>query len=96
MSKTPQARKRTLRLVEKKSDGPRERASSDSGKRYLEDFIAATFARWQGHEPEIAILSTTMFILAIAAVFAGADLLFTLLVTAAAAVTIWSPWRNAE
>jgi hypothetical protein len=94
MSKTQQARRKTLRLVER-SQEPQESAPSGEGRQRLEEFIAGVFARWRGHEPEVAILATTTFILAIAAVFAGSDLLFTLLVTAAAAITIWSPWRHA-
>jgi uncharacterized membrane protein len=39
-------------------------------------------------------MGTATLILAIAAVFAGADIVFTLLVTLVAAVTIWSPWRD--
>jgi hypothetical protein len=96
MSKTPQARKKTtLRLVEKRSEEPQEAVPSGAGKRHFEDFIATTFARWRGHEPEIAILAATTFILTIAAIFAGADVLFTLLAAATAAVIIWSPWRDA-
>lgn len=94
MSKTTPTRKKTLRLVEKSDEGPREAPRSRANKRQLEDVIAAIFARWRGHEPEVAILSATTFILAVAAVFAGADLLFTILVVAVAAVTVWSPWRR--
>jgi hypothetical protein len=62
----------------------------------FDTFLAAEVLveRWRGHEPEIAIMGTATLILAIAAVFAGADILFTLLVTLVAAVTIWSPWRD--
>jgi uncharacterized membrane protein len=41
-------------------------------------------------------MGTATLILAIAAVFAGADILFTLLVTLVAAVTIWSPWHDPQ
>jgi hypothetical protein len=34
--------------------------------------------------------------LAVAAVFAGADLLLTFMVVLAAGVTIWSPWRQPD
>lgn len=56
---------------------------------------ATTFARWRGHEPEIAILAVTTLILTVVAIAAGADLLFTLLAAATATVIIWSPWRGA-
>jgi protease I len=59
------------------------------------DLRAVTFARWRGHEPEIAILAATTLILTLVAILAGADLLFTLLAAATAAVIIWSPWRDA-
>jgi hypothetical protein len=62
----------------------------------LARLVASVMARWQGHEPEIAILAATTLMLAIAAVFAGADLLFTLMVVLVAAVTVWSPWRQPE
>jgi hypothetical protein len=58
--------------------------------------VASVATRWRGHEPEIAILATTTFILTVAAAFAGADLLFTIMIVAVAAVTIWSPWRQSE
>lgn len=96
MSKTAPARKKTLRLVEKSNEGPRQPRRSRADRRQLEHFVAATFARWRGHEPEVAILSATTFILAVAAVFAGADIVFTLLVVAVAAVTVWSPWRRSR
>jgi len=96
MSKTTPTRKKTLRLVEKSDEGPQEPQRPRADRRQIEDLIAATFARWRGHEPEVAILSATTFILAVAAIFAGADLLFTLLVAAVAAVTVWSPWRRSR
>jgi len=64
--------------------------------RWCTRLVASVAARWRGHEPEIAILATTTFILTIAAAFAGADLLFTIMVVAVAGVTIWSPWRQPE
>ncbi|MDI6858322.1 MAG: hypothetical protein QME71_08425 [Dehalococcoidia bacterium] len=94
MSKTTPTRKKTLRLVEKSDERPQETRRARADRRQLEDVVAAVFARWRGHEPEVAILSATTFILAIAAIFAGADILFTLLVVAVAAVAVWSPWRR--
>jgi len=64
--------------------------------RSLARLVASVTARWQGHEPEIAILAAMTLMLAVAAVFAGADLLFTLMVALVAAVTIWSPWRQPQ
>jgi hypothetical protein len=64
--------------------------------RWFTRLVASVAARWRGHEPEIAILATTTFILTIAAAFAGADLLFTFMIVAVAGVTIWSPWRQPE
>jgi hypothetical protein len=77
----------------------RRAAEAQAGEallRSLARLIASVRARWQGHEPEIAILTATTLMLAVAAVFAGADLLFTFMVVLAAAVTIWSPWRQPE
>jgi hypothetical protein len=78
--------KRTIRLVET----PRGEAIRNP----LEQLIASIAARWRGHEAEIAVLGTATLIIAVAAVIAGADALFTSLVTVAVAVTIWSPWRD--
>ena len=83
-----------LRLVEKRSDQPVDAPPRQEERNSLERFVASVAARWRGHEPEIAIMGTVTLILAIAAVFAGADILFTLLATLVAAVTIWSPWRE--
>jgi hypothetical protein len=65
-------------------------------RRSLARLVASVTARWQGREPEIAVLASTTLMLAVAAAFAGADLLFTLMVVLAAAVTIWSPWRQPD
>jgi len=81
-------------LAEKRASRAAETPMGDAVGRYLARLVASVAARWRGHEPEIAVLATTTFILAVAAAFAGADLLFTLLVTLVAAVTIWSPWRQ--
>jgi hypothetical protein len=87
-----------IRLVEKRSDqpvdAPPERAERNSLEEFVASVVASVAARWRGHEPEIAIMGTVTLILAIAAVFAGADILFTLLATLVAAITIWSPWRE--
>jgi hypothetical protein len=64
--------------------------------RWCTRLVASVAARWRGHESEIAILATTTFVLAIAAAFAGADLLFTFMVAVAAGITILSPWRRPE
>jgi hypothetical protein len=83
-----------IRLAEKRSGRTVDAPPRAEERKPLEVFVAAVAARWRGHEPEIAIMGTATLILAIAAVFAGADILFTLLVTLVAAVTIWSPWRD--
>jgi hypothetical protein len=68
--------------------------AKEATRNSLEDFLASVANRWQGHEAEIAILGTATLIIAIAAVFAGADVLFTILISLVAVVTIWSPWRQ--
>ena len=83
-----------LRLVEKRSDQSVDAPPRQEERNSLDRFVASVAARWRGHEPEIAIMGTVTLILALAAVFAGADILFTLLATLVAAVTIWSPWRE--
>jgi hypothetical protein len=83
-----------VRLADKRSGRTVDAPPKTEERNLLEEFIASVAARWRGHEPEIAIMGTATLILAIAAVFAGADILFTLLVTLVAAVTIWSPWRD--
>ena len=83
-----------VRLADKRSGRTVDAPPKTEEHHLLEEFIASVAARWRGHEPEIAIMGTATLILAIAAVFAGADILFTLLVTLVAAVTIWSPWRD--
>jgi hypothetical protein len=83
-----------IRLADKRSGRTVDARPAEKERNSLEVFVAVVAARWRGHEPEIAIMGTATLILAIAAVFAGADILFTLLVTLVAAVTIWSPWRD--
>lgn len=61
---------------------------------WTRELAASTAARWGGHAAEITVLTACLAILAALALLAGADLLLTMLVTAAAAVTIWSPWRR--
>jgi hypothetical protein len=80
-------------LAEERANRAAETQLGEAVRRSVSRLVASVAARWRGHEPEIAILGSTTVILAVAAVFAGADLLFTLLVVVAAAVTIWSPWR---
>jgi len=82
------ARARTRRATETQA--------GEAMRRSLARLVASVTARWQGHEPEIAILAAITLMLAVAAAFAGADLLFTLMVVLVAAVTIWSPWRQPE
>jgi hypothetical protein len=73
-----------------------ETSVGEAMRRSLARLVASVTARWQGHEPEIAILAAITLMLAVAAVFAGADLLFTLMLALVAAVTIWAPWRQPE
>ena len=68
----------------------------ESMQQSLARLVDSVTARWRGHEPEIAILSATTLMLAVAALFAGADPLFTFMLAVAAAITIWSPWRQPE
>ena len=75
---------------------PAETQAGEAVLRSLARLVASVTARWHGHEAEIAILAATTLMLTLAAVFAGADPLFTLMVALAAAVTIWSPWRQPE
>ena len=81
-------------LAAERASRTTETPIGDAIRRSLARLAASVAARWRGHEPEIAILATTTLILALAAIFAGADLLFTLLVVLVAAATIWSPWRQ--
>jgi len=80
-------------LAEERASRAAETQLGEAIRRSVSRLVASVAARWRGHEPEIAILATTTLILAVAAIFAGADLLFTVLVVVVAAVTIWSPWR---
>lgn len=81
-------------LAEKRASRAAETQMGEEIRRSLSRLVASVAARWRGHEPEIAILATTTLILAVAAAFAGADPLFTLLVMLVAAVAIWCPWRQ--
>jgi hypothetical protein len=79
----------------------RRRRATETGPgeampRSLARLVDSVAARWRGHEPEIAILATVTLMLAVAAHFAGADLLFTFMLAMGAAITIWSPWRQSE
>ena len=98
MNSRAQRRARTvapIRLADRKPirivDMP---PAKEATRNSLEDFLAAVANRWQGHEAEVAILGTATLIIAIAAVAAGADVLFTILISLVAVVTIWSPWRQ--
>jgi hypothetical protein len=90
------AKVRPIDLARVKTRRAAETRAGEAMPRSLALLVASVTARWQGHEPEIAILAATTLMLAVAAVFAGADLLFTLMVVLVAAVTIWSPWRQPE
>ena len=81
------ADRRPIRIV----DTPPEREATRNS---LEDFLASVANRWRGHEAEIAILGTATLIIAVAAVAAGADVLFTILISLVAVITIWSPWHQ--
>jgi hypothetical protein len=81
-------------LAEERARRGAETPFMDELGRWCTRLIASVAARWRGHEPEIAILATTTLILTVAAAFAGADLLFTIMIVAVAGVTIWSPWRQ--
>lgn len=83
-------------LAEERARRSEESPLAEDIGRWCRRLVASVAARWRGHESEIAILATTTLILAIAAAFAGADLLFTFMVAAAAGVTILSPWRRLE
>ena len=73
-----------------------ETGPGDSLPQSLARLVDSVATRWRGHEPEIAILSATTLMLAVAALFAGADPLFTFMLAMVAAITIWSPWRQSE
>ena len=81
-------------LAEERERRAAEAQMGEYIRRALARMVASVAARWRGHEPEIAALATTTLILAVAATFAGADLLFTLLVVLVAGAVIWSPWRQ--
>lgn len=81
-------------LAEERARRAEDAQVGEAIRRSLTRLVASVAARWRGHEPEVAILATTTAVLALAAAFAGADLLFTLMLTLVAAVTIWSPWRE--
>jgi hypothetical protein len=99
MAKGKAARATTPEPIDLAAERERRAGDTEVGeaiRRSLARLVASVAARWRGHEPEIAILGATTLILAIAAVFAGADLLFTSLVVAVAAIIIWSPWRRPD
>lgn len=53
-----------------------------------------TAARWAGHRLDIGILTVCLLVLAGLALLGGPSLIATLMVVAAALLTIWSPWRK--
>jgi hypothetical protein len=81
-------------LSEERASRAAETQIGEAVRRSLARLVGTIAARWRGHEPEVAILATIMLVLAVAGTFAGADLLFTLLVVLVALVTVWSPWRR--
>ena len=85
---------RPVDLAEQRASRAAEVQMGEAVRRSLARLVASVATRWRGHEPEIAVLATTTLILAVAAVFAGADRLFTVLAVLVVAVTIWSPWRQ--
>jgi hypothetical protein len=99
MAKGKTARARPVAPIDLAAERERRAGETDVGealRRSLARLVASVAARWRGHEPEIAILGATTLILAMAATFAGADLLFTSLMVAVAAIIIWSPWRQPD
>ena len=74
---------------------------TDGTQRLGEEVIASlrrivdeTRSRWPQHVREVTMLMVTTSILTYLALSAGADPLWTILVAAVAAVTIWAPWRR--
>jgi hypothetical protein len=60
----------------------------------LNNIVEETAKRWPGRAMEVAVLSATTGILTFLALGAGADIAFTIIAAAAAAITIWAPWRR--
>lgn len=94
MAKRATRKAAPISLAEERARREPEPQIGDAVRHWLKGLAAYVAARWRGHEPEIAILASTTLILAGTAALAGADLLFTFLMTVVAAVAIWSPWRS--
>ncbi len=60
----------------------------------LRKIIEQTQSRWPQHVREVTTLMVTTALLTYLALSAGADVIWTSLVAAIAAITIWAPWRN--
>ncbi len=60
----------------------------------LRRIIDETRSRWPQHLREVTTLMVTTAVLTYLALSAGADPIWTTLVAAVAAVTIWAPWRR--
>ena len=60
----------------------------------LRKIFDETRSRWPQHVREVTTLMVTTAILTYLALSAGADPIWTTLVAAVAAVTIWAPWRH--
>ena len=74
---------------------------TDGTQRLGEEVIASlrrivdeTRSRWPQHVREVTTLMVTTAILTYLALSAGADPIWTTLVAAVAAITIWAPWRR--
>ncbi len=60
----------------------------------LRRILAQTQSRWPQHVREVTTLMITTTLLTYLALSAGADVIWTSLVAAIAAITIWAPWRS--
>ena len=60
----------------------------------LRRIIDQTQRRWPQHVREVTVLMVTTTLLTYLALSAGADLVWTSIVAAVAAITIWAPWRS--
>ncbi|MCH8025675.1 MAG: hypothetical protein IH866_02665 [Chloroflexi bacterium] len=60
----------------------------------LRRIVDETRSRWPQHVREVTTLMVTTAILTYLALSAGADPIWTTLVAAVAAITIWAPWRR--
>jgi len=89
----PDARTRAVR--------PAQAAAVSSGAEWLDrfaDWVAAealrTRERWDGRNPEIALIGGGAGVLMVLAIGAGASLAATFVAAALVCAAIWSPWRR--